>query len=81
MSSSLNLSRTPGPGTYENSNYSTLKNKDPTWSLSKSSRDHLYKNHSVGPGQYEMDRNYKSFITKTPSYQFGSDKREFVSKT
>lgn len=52
MSSSLILSKTPGPGSYDESSYSKVKSKDPTWSLSKSSRDNMFKNNDVGPGQY-----------------------------
>ncbi len=38
MQSSLILSKTPGPGSYDDSTYSKIKSKDPMWSLSKSSR-------------------------------------------
>ena len=38
MSSSLLLSENPGPGSYDESGFSKVKGKDPTWSLSKSSR-------------------------------------------
>jgi hypothetical protein len=38
MHSSLVLSKTPGPGSYDDSSYSKLNSKDPMWSLSKSSR-------------------------------------------
>lgn len=38
MSSSLILSKTPGPGSYDESSYGKVKSKHPTWSLSKSSR-------------------------------------------
>ena len=37
MHSSLILYKTPGPGSYEDSN-NKVKAKDPMWSLSKSSR-------------------------------------------
>ncbi len=49
--------------------------------MSKSSRDILYKNNSVGPGQYEHDKNFKKVITNNPSYQFGSDKRDYAPKS
>ena len=73
MRSSMVLPQTPGPGSYENLAFT--KSKDPQWSLSKSSRDFLYKNNSVGPGQYDPDKNYKSVITSSPAYKMGSDKR------
>lgn len=75
MHSSLILSQTPGPGSYENSSYTKVKSKDPQWSLSKSSRDFMYKNNEVGPGQYDPDKNYKSVITSSPAYKMGTDKR------
>ena len=81
MSSSLFLPKTPGPGSYENSAYTKIKSKDPMWSMSKSSRDKLYLNNSVGPGQYETDKTYKSVINKIPSYGFGSDKKDSYLKT
>ncbi len=74
MHSSLVLSKTPGPGTYE-SMEGRIKPKDPSWSLSKSSRDNMYKGNPVGPGQYESDVNFKSVITSSPKYHFGSDHR------
>jgi hypothetical protein len=51
------------------------------WSLSKSSRDNMFKNDVVGPGQYEPDKNYKSVITSSPAYHFGSDKRDIIHKS
>lgn len=75
MRSSLVLSKTPGPGSYENLAFTKIKSKDPQWSLSKSSRDFSYKNNIVGPGQYDPDKNYKSVITSSPAYKMGSDKR------
>lgn len=39
MHSSLILSKTPGPGSYDDSAYGKTKDKDPMWSLSKSSRN------------------------------------------
>ena len=80
MSSSMSLSKTPGPGTYDELAYSRVKDKDPMWSLSKSSRDFAYKNNVVGPGQYDHDKNYKNVITSIQSYNFGSDKRDYVPK-
>ena len=81
MSSSLFLSKTPGPGSYEEAAYSKVKGKDPMWSLSKSSRDSIYLNNIVGPGQYDADKNYKSVINSTPSYGFGNDKRNVNRNT
>lgn len=81
MSSSVFLPKTPGPGSYEDSAYTKIKTKDPMWSMSKSSREKLYLNNSLGPGQYETDKTYKSVINKTPSYGFGSNKRDSFLKT
>ena len=52
MHSSMILSKTPGPGSYDDSGYSKVKGKDPMWSLSKSSRDNMFKDNNIGPGQY-----------------------------
>jgi hypothetical protein len=49
--------------------------------MSKSSRDNMFNNNPVGPGQYEPDKNYKSVITSSPAYHFGSDKRDYVPKS
>lgn len=38
-------------------------------------------NNSVGPGQYDTDKTYKSVINSTPSYGFGSDKKDTMLKT
>lgn len=35
----------------------------------------MFKNNSVGPGQYDPDKNYKSVIESTPAYHFGGGKR------
>lgn len=35
----------------------------------------MYKGNTVGPGQYEHDKNFKSVITSSPKYHFGSDSR------
>lgn len=52
MHSSMILSKTPGPGSYDDSIYSKVRSKDPMWSLSKSSRENMFNNSSLGPGQY-----------------------------
>ena len=75
MHSSMILSKTPGPGTYDEFTYSKVKEKDPMWSMSKSSRDYLPKTDVVGPGQYEHDKNFKKVIQSSPGYHFGNDKR------
>jgi hypothetical protein len=81
MHSSMILSKTPGPGSYQESAYTKVKGKDPMWSLSKSSRDNMFKSNDVGPGQYEHAKNYKSVITSSPAYNFGSDKRDYDPKS
>lgn len=62
MHSSLILSKTPGPGSYDDLAFRKITSNDPVWSLSKSSRDYMYKNSDLGPGQYDSDKNYKSVI-------------------
>lgn len=80
MHSSLMLSKTPGPGAYDQIS-GKIKVKDPSWSLSKSSRDINFKNGTVGPGQYDPDRNFKNVITSSPKYHFGTDKRDVDFKS
>lgn len=80
MHSSMIVSKTPGPGSYDHSSYQKVKSKDPMWSLSKSNRDQMYNTNSIGPGQYETDKTYKSLISSTPAYQFGSDKKDYTPK-
>lgn len=62
MHSSMILSKTPGPGSYDEFSYSKVKENDPMWSMSKSSRDYNPKSNNVGPGQYDPDKNYKNII-------------------
>lgn len=62
MHSSMILSKTPGPGSYDEKYYDKIKSKDPQWSISKSSRDYINNQNTVGPGQYDADKNYKSVI-------------------
>jgi hypothetical protein len=69
------LSKTPGPGSYDEYGYSKVKDTDPIWSMSKSSRDYNSKNNVVGPGQYEPDKNFKNVIEAPPGYRFGRDNR------
>jgi hypothetical protein len=52
------------------------KDKDPQWSMSKSSRDNFSNGIALGPGQYDPDKNFKNVITSSPKYQFGSNKRD-----
>ena len=39
MSSSMILSKNPGPGSYNEYSYGNVKASDPKWSMSKSTRD------------------------------------------
>lgn len=56
---SLIMSKTPGPGNYEQHG-EMLKQKAPSWSVSKSSRDQLDgQRYNIGPGQYENLDGYK----------------------
>ncbi len=75
MHSSLMLSKTPGPGSYDQNSYSKIKGNDPKWSMSKSSRDQLANQNNLGPGQYDADKNYKSVINSIPGHHFGGEKR------
>lgn len=52
MSSSMILSKTPGPGSYNEYSYKNVKDTDPKWSMSKSTRDYQDKGNIIGPGQY-----------------------------
>lgn len=48
---SLIMSKTPGPGNYEHN--VSIKEKSPSWSLPKTSRDYSPEaKYNVGPGQY-----------------------------
>jgi hypothetical protein len=76
MHSSMMLSKTPGPGSYDELSYSRVKDKDPQWSMSKSSRDNFSNGIALGPGQYDPDKNFKNVINSSPKYQFGSNKRD-----
>ena len=75
MHSSMILSKNPGPGAYDQNFSNKIKESNPQWSMSKSSRDYISNQNNIGPGQYEADKNYKSVITSTPGYHFGSEKR------
>ena len=45
------MSKTPGPGNYEHN--VSIKEKSPSWSLPKTSRDYSPEaKYNVGPGQY-----------------------------
>lgn len=35
----------------------------------------MYKGNPTGPGQYDHDINFKSVITSSPKYHFGSDQK------
>ena len=58
---SLVMSKTPGPGNYENGSYG--KEKAPSWSLPKTPRDYSPNmSNSVGPGQYDHTKGYSKVI-------------------
>jgi hypothetical protein len=66
---SLRNDKTPGPGNYEQK--TTFKEKAPSWSLSKSSRE--YKsgdNFNIGPGQYEHTKGFSKVIEAAPAFGF-----------
>jgi hypothetical protein len=71
MRNSLADNRTPGPGNYEGDSFK-VKEKEPSWSLSKSPRDQMSKSTLVGPGAYDHDKNYKNLVTTNKGYNFGS---------
>ncbi len=71
MRNSLADSKTPGPGNYDH-DATKIKDKDPSWSLSKSPRDQMYKSAVVGPGAYDHDKNYKNLVTTNKGYNFGN---------
>jgi hypothetical protein len=67
---SLMMSKTPGPGNYEQNNM--LKEKAPSWSLSKSMRDYNTGNRmELGPGQYDHTVGYKKVVETAPAYNIG----------
>lgn len=74
MRNSYADSKTPGPGNYEPDGNKN-KNKDPSWSLSKSPRDNMSKSTIVGPGAYNHDKNFKELVTTNKGYNFGSQKK------
>lgn len=68
---SLAASKTPGPGNYAHE--ANFKEKLPSWSLSKTPRDHSPEaKYNVGPGQYEHPGGYKNVIDTAPSYNIAS---------
>lgn len=75
VNGSLFLFKTPGPGSYDGQAYEKTKDKDPIWSLSKTSRDYLFKTNELGPGQYDADLDFKSVIKSSPKYHFGSERK------
>ena len=65
------MSKTPGPGNYDNG--ASLKDKAPSWSLSKTPRDHSPESkYNVGPGQYEHPIGYNKIHDSAPSYNIAS---------
>ena len=65
------MSKTPGPGNYEQE--ANFKEKQPSWSLSKTPRDHSPSlKYNVGPGQYEHPNGYKKVIDSAPSYNIAN---------
>lgn len=73
MRNSYADSKTPGPGNYDGDS-SKVRNKDPSWSLSKSPRDQMSKS-TLGPGAYDHDKNYKELVTTHKGYNFGSENK------
>lgn len=66
------MSKTPGPGNYEHD--ADFKDKQPAWSLSKSSRDyHPSDRYNIGPGQYEHTVGYKKVVDTAPAYGFAGN--------
>lgn len=66
------MSKTPGPGNYDG-NGVFVKDKAPSWSLSKTPRDHSGDmKYNVGPGQYEHVNGYRKVVESSPSYNIGS---------
>jgi hypothetical protein len=67
MRDSLMMSRTPGPGNYDNT--AIFKDKAPTWSMSKSARDNSpTEKYNIGPGQYDHPNGFKKVIDSAPAY-------------
>ena len=65
------MSKTPGPGNYEHD--ANFKLKEPSWSLSKTPRDHSPSlKYNVGPGQYDHPNGYKKVIDSAPSYNIAN---------
>lgn len=53
-----------------------MKSKDPSYSLSKGSRDEIMsKSTIIGPGSYDADKNYKSLVTTNKGYKLGGEQR------
>jgi hypothetical protein len=66
------MNKTPGPGNYEHD--ANFKEKNPSWSLSKSSRDyHPSDRYNIGPGQYEHTVGYKKVVDTAPAYGFAGN--------
>lgn len=66
------MSKTPGPGNYDGNGVS-VKDKAPSWSLSKTPRDNSGDmKYNVGPGQYEHVNGYRKVVESSPSYNIGS---------
>ena len=74
MRNSYADNRVPGPGNYELEAATKIKSKDPSWSLSKSPRDYMSKS-TIGPGQYEVDKDFQNVMPSQGGYNFGSQKR------
>lgn len=63
------MTKTPGPGNYENS--ASFKEKAPMWSLSKSERDKFPTDkYNIGPGQYDLI-GFKKVVEHAPAYNIG----------
>ncbi len=73
---SISMSKTPGPGNYEQAN-NHIKEKAPVWSLSKSARDYSNgERYNLGPGQYDHPIGYKKVVETAPSYGFAGNSQK-----
>lgn len=74
MKNSGILSKTPGPGTYEQLDQK-VKHTDPSWSLSKTPKLEMSKSAVVGPGAYELDEKYNKLVKSSNGYSLGRDEK------
>jgi hypothetical protein len=80
LRNSLDFSKTPGPGRYDQEN--RFKEKAPVWSLSKSVRDYSNgERYNLGPGQYDHLNGFKKVSEKAPSYGFDGKSQKLKYET